>query len=348
MTRDERQALSQRICNFYCDSSNKSVKTTVHYFVKQNIPRRTIYYILNKYLRYGIARDQSRSGRPLKLSNKKLNDIVKSVNNRSGISQRKIGRRFHVHHSTISRNLRRKTSIRIRKRQTAPKMDSEDQEKRAKTNCGKLYCKLLSGCDPILDDENFFTLTGDNVIGNRFFYSTDLTTAPVDIKFRKKKKFESKIMIWMAISSKGVSDVYVHKSKQAIRQDTYLNQCINKRLLPFIEKYHQDNNYLFWPDLASAHYSKSVQERLNEKNVLFVIREDNPPNVPQARPIETVGTLLERKVYESNWEAKNLDVLARRIKKKSKDLDQKMLQDMIDGVRRKLRAMWREGLYSVL
>ncbi|CAF4685028.1 unnamed protein product, partial [Rotaria socialis] len=293
MTRDEREALSQ-----------------LHYFVKQNIPRRTIYYILNKYLRYGIARDQPRSGRPLKLSNKKLNDIVKSVNNRSGISQRKIGRRFHVHHSTISRNLRRRTSIRIRKRQTAPKMDSEDQEKRAKTNCGKLY---------------------HNVIGNRFFYSTDLTMAPVDIKFRKKKKFESKVMVWMVISSKGVSDVYVHKSKQAIRQDTYLNQFINKRLLPFIEKYHQDGNYLFWPDLASAHYSKSVQERLNEKNVPFVIREDNPSNVPQARPIETVWTLLERKVYENNWEAKDLDVLAQIIKKKSKELDQKMLQDMIDG-----------------
>ena len=86
MTRDEREALEQRICNFYCDSSNKSVKTTVNYFIKQNIPRRTVYYILNKYLRYGITKDQPRSDRSLKLSNKKLNDIVKSVNNRSDIS----------------------------------------------------------------------------------------------------------------------------------------------------------------------------------------------------------------------------------------------------------------------
>ena len=288
MTRDEREALEQRICNFYCDSSNKSVKTTVNYFIKQNIPRRTVYYILNKYLRYGITKDQPRSGRSLKLSNEKLNDIVKSVNNRSGISQRQIGRRFHVHHSTISRNLRRRTSICIRKRRTAPKMDSEDQEKRAKTNCGKLSGKLLPGCDLILDDEKFFTLTGDNVIGNRYFYSTDSTTAPADIKFRENKKFEPKIMVWMVMSSKGASDMYVHKSKQAIRQDTYLNQCINKRLLPFIDKYHQNGNYLFWPDLASAHYSKSVQERFNEQNVPFVIRKDNPPNVPQPRLIETV------------------------------------------------------------
>ena len=83
-------------------------------------------------------------------------------------------------------------------------MDSEDQEKRAKTNCGKLYRKWLPDCDLMLDDEKLFTLTGDNVIGNRFFDSTDPTAASADIKFRKKKKFEPKIMVWMAMSSNGV------------------------------------------------------------------------------------------------------------------------------------------------
>jgi len=221
------------------------VKTTAKCFVKQNIPQRTIYYILNKYLKYGITKDRPRSGHPLKLSDKKLKQIVKSVNNRTGVSQRELAKDSHVHHSTISRNLRKKTSIRIRKRRTAPKMDSQDQDKRAKKNCGKLYRKLLRGCDLILDDEKYFKLTGDNVNSNRLFYSTDPATAPTDIKFRKKKKFEPKLMVWMAMSSKGVSNMYVHKSKQAVNEDTYLNECINKRLLPFIEKYHQNGNYLF-------------------------------------------------------------------------------------------------------
>ena len=98
------------------------------------------------------------------------------------------------------------------------------------------------------------------------------------------------------MSSKGVSDLYVHKRKQAIRQGTYPNQYINKRLLPFIGKYHQNRNYLFWPGLANAHYSKSVQKHLNEKNVPFVIHKDNLPNVSQARAIETVWILVERSV----------------------------------------------------
>ena len=166
------------------------------------------------------------------------------MNNRCGLSQRKLGRRFGVHHSTISRTLRKRTSVVIRKRRKAPKMNSEDQEKRARKNCGKMYRKLLSGCDVILDDEKYFKLSGNNVGGNAFFYSTDPVTSPPNIKFQKRKKFEPKLMIWMAMSSKGVSDVYIHRSKQAVLQTTYLKECINKRLLPFIEKYHQDGNCL--------------------------------------------------------------------------------------------------------
>ena len=252
MTRAQREVLSQRICNFYCDAANKSVKTTVNYFKKQNIPQNTVYYILKKYLRYGTTKDLPRSGRPVKLSTKDLNRLVKSVSNRCARSQRKLGRRFRVHQSTISRNLRQRTSVIIRKRKKAPKMDS-----------------------------------------------------------------------------------------------MYLKEFINRRLLPFVDKYHSNGNILFWPDLARSYYSKIVQQRLNEKNILYVSLVDNPPNVPQARPIEVIWTILERKIYENNWEANNIDHLVRRIKQKIKELDQQMLQNMMEGVRRKLRTIWRDGLYSI-
>jgi hypothetical protein len=62
---------------------------------------------------------------------------------------------------------------------------------------------------------------------------------------------------------------------------------------------------------------------LNEKNIPFVSRVDNPPNVPQARPMEIVWTELERKVYENNSAAKNIDHLIGRIKQKQKNLIKK-------------------------
>ena len=124
-------------------------------------------------------------------------------------------------------------------------------------------------------------------------------------------------MISMGMSSKGTSDIYVHKSIQAVNQETYLKECINKRLLPFIAKYHSN-------DLAKAHYSNIVQQCLTEKNIPFVSHVDNPPHVPQARPIETVWTVLERKIYENNWEAKKILIIwLKESNKKQKNLTKK-------------------------
>ena len=65
-------------------------------------------------------------------------------------------------------------------------------------------------------------------------------------------------MIWMAVSAKGTSDIYVRKSIQALNQETYLKECIDKRLPRFIAKCQSNGNYLFWSDLVKAHYSNIV------------------------------------------------------------------------------------------
>ena len=213
MTRQEREDIAKLVCNFYEDAASHSVKATINYFKKRDIPERTIRYILKKYLTYGTTKFLPRKGRPVKINDRLLNELVSTINNKTGLSQRQIARRYNVHQSTISRTLRKRTSVVIRKRRKAPKMNSDNQEKTARKNCGKLYRMILNGCDIILDDEKYFGLSGDNVQCNQRFYTTDPSTTPSDIKY-KKKKFAPKLLIWMAMSSKGVSNVYIHKSKQ--------------------------------------------------------------------------------------------------------------------------------------
>ena len=43
-------------------------------------------------------------------------------------------------------------------------------------------------------------------------------------------KFEPKLLVWMAVSQKGISSIYVHHSTIVIKQETYLHDCIRKRL----------------------------------------------------------------------------------------------------------------------
>ena len=85
---------------------------------------------------------------------------------------------------------------------------------------GQLYRKLLNGCDLIMDDEKYFKLTGNNVIGNRYFYSTDPAAAPSKVNFQCKTKFGPRVTIWMAMSPEGACDIYAPKRKQAVNQAT--------------------------------------------------------------------------------------------------------------------------------
>ena len=81
----------------------------------------------------------------------------------------------------------------------------------------------------ILDDEKYFSLNGD-ISCNRKYYTTDRSTAPSEVKFKIKMKFEPNLLVWMAVSQKSIASIYVHRSTIAIKQETYLHDYIRKRL----------------------------------------------------------------------------------------------------------------------
>ena len=152
-------------------------------------------------------------------------------------------------------------------------------------------------------------------------------------------KFEKNLLVWVAISPRGMSQSFIAPSGLSVNQDVYLNECVKKRLIPYIEKYHSDNNYVFWPDLASSQYANSVLTWLREKNVTFVEKEDNPPCVPELRPIENFWSILKGQVYSKGWEAKTVDELKRRIKYCLKKVDLKLIHKMVSDVPDKLNCV---------
>ncbi|XP_065656798.1 uncharacterized protein LOC136082208 [Hydra vulgaris] len=152
--------------------------------------------------------------------------------------------------------------------------------------------------------------------------------------------------MWIAISDRGMSEPLFRTSKAvAINSSIYINECLEKRLLPFIHKYHGDFNYLFWPDLASSHYSKDSLNWMDQY-VYYVDKESNPPNVSQARPIENFWGHLAQKVYEGDWQASTEQVLIDRIKLKLQEIDLNLLQSHMKGVRAKLRSIADGGVFS--
>lgn len=254
--------------------------------------------------------------------------------------------KFGCSQSHIVQTIQRKTDIDYHKKQQIPDR-SENQLSQLQPRCGRM-CRKFRGRDFILDDESYFTFSHSNKNANAGFWSSAVTNVPKDVKYKKKSKFEKKILVWLAISARGISRVFLVPSGLGVNQEVYLRECIIKRLLPFIQQYHADGNYVFWPDLASSHYAKSVVQFLREKNVIFVEKEDNPACAPELRPIENFWSILKGLVYENNWEAQTIDQLKNRIQYCLKKVEKNTVQAMISSVYKKLDAVRRYGEAALL
>ena len=57
----------------------------------------------------------------------------------------------------------------------------------------------------MMDDEKYFGLTGYQMSENIHFYSSDTTQTPTEVKNMAKSKFETKVLLWIAISEDGIS-----------------------------------------------------------------------------------------------------------------------------------------------
>ena len=66
----------------------------VKHFQLENIPRPTIYRIIQRYERGLPCEDKPRKGRPCKLNKKQQEKLKISTENRVGISQRTLAKKF--------------------------------------------------------------------------------------------------------------------------------------------------------------------------------------------------------------------------------------------------------------
>jgi transposase len=296
----------------------------VAHLTKQGIARSTIYNTINRIQIGDPIKDNKRTGHPATWTAARKTKLKRLTNNRTGVSQRRLARKFDVHQTTVGRQLT-KMDISYRKLEKKPKYSAVQHEKVKKLSKRLSNMLYRSPCSLILEDEKYFTFAGDNMPGNAGYYTND--------KSAGKEKFPKKVLVWIAISDRGMSKPLFRLSKSvAINSSIYIDECLNKRLLPFIHEYHEDLDYVFWPDLASAHYSMVSTTWMN-KNVNYVTKDINPPNVPQARSIEIFWGCSSEKLYEGGWQASTEQQLINRIKLKLKEFDLNFVKSLMTGVK---------------
>ena len=88
-----------------------------------------------------------------------------------------------------------------------------------------------------LEDEHFLLM---DLQGKDSYYTNDNLKCPDSVRFAEKEKYPNKVMVWVAISSRGTSKPVFHSSMSwTVFSGIYMNKC----LLPFIREHHPDSNY---------------------------------------------------------------------------------------------------------
>jgi transposase len=174
----------------------------------QNISKSTIYRTIKECQEGILCVNLPKSGRPRVLNQLRQGRLIQAAKHKIGISQRKLARRFNVGKTTVFRTLS-SDNIVFRKRRKAPKY-TEAQLERIPRCCRTLRRVHFVNKLIVMDDEKYFTLSNSEMKGNDGFYTDNYQNVPDDVRFKNKKKFEDKILVWCAISEAGfISQPYI-------------------------------------------------------------------------------------------------------------------------------------------
>ena len=158
--------------------------------------------------------------------------------------------------------------------------------------------------------------------GSARYYTSDKAKCSDDVRFIEKDTYPKNILMWIAISNRGMSKPYFCLSKSvAVNSNIYINECLQPKLLPFIHKHHGDFNYIFWSDLAGEHYSNETVAWM-EENLHFVERPPTLQLFLKLGRIENLWGISAQKVYEGGWQASTQQELISRIQSQLKKMTQ--------------------------
>ena len=122
------------------------------------------------------------------------------------------------------------------KRQKCPNWTPEllGRQKQCIRKMRRDLCPPNSGVKVVIDDESDFPFSQDTVPGNDCFFSTNKENIPSLVRYRQKKKYEPKVLVWLAVSEDGHSEPFFRTGGPSINGEVYREECIRCRLQPFL------------------------------------------------------------------------------------------------------------------
>ena len=151
ITEAEREVLRKNVKNMIPQFKKSEI---VNHFKNEGYQERTIYHTIERMEDEGSLKDNLRTGRPPVLDTHQHKRLNRFVNNQTGVSQLRLGKKFQVNQTRIGRALK-KMRISCNKREKTSRY-TEKQAKKSQELCRKLANLFYRDSrSVIMDDEKY-------------------------------------------------------------------------------------------------------------------------------------------------------------------------------------------------
>lgn len=302
--------------------------------VEAKVYRKTVSEVIKRFKEDLTVNRREGSGRKKGFhSPKKVKKAINLFRKNPNTSVRKVAQKVGCSSTTVQK-IKAVSGLKSYKVQKVPDRNAV-KNKEAKTRAKKLkadFFQKYSCC--VMDDETYVLADFSQLPGLEFYTADHRGGVDEEFRVKKQTKFPKKFLVWQAICSCSQrSEIFI--SQGSINSKIYVEECLEKRLLPFLTK-HRVSTF-FWPDLASCHYSKATKEWYGANGVVLVPKEANPPNCPELRPIERYWALVKRELKKTKKSAKTDKELIRKWKEASRKVPETTIKAMMEGIPEKIK-----------
>ena len=188
MKKIERDQLANRIVQFYENIAQRDDKIVLHHFKVEGILTKTIRNILERYKQEGRITTSSPPGRK---KSKKLKNIEKKIEKLlekdPEVSARTASSKLGISKTYYNKIKLHRLKIRSFRKRIIPEA-TEEQQKRAKKSCRKIYRRLTEEkLVLVMGDETYVPEDPKLVPGPEFYHVKNKKDLPIERRVKKRK-----------------------------------------------------------------------------------------------------------------------------------------------------------------
>ena len=270
----------------------------------------------------------------------KVNLIIPSITRNPCQSQRDLAKKFKCSHFLVREVLKSKgLKAYTKKKVLKLSIDGELKAIRWSRKLVKLFNR--ENLCIIEDDKTYCKKDFSKLPGNQYYYQSKGDYVGNKFKYTQTERFARKILVWQAICSCSLKSA-TFVTLKTLTSNLYINECLQKCLLPFNNKHSKA--VIFWPDLATIHYSKKTMEWYNQNGIEIVPKDANPWNCPEQR---VIWALVKGILLKSNKSAKDDEEFKRKWIAASKKVTESKIQAMMAINLQKIWLLSKHSLKSV-